>query len=250
MRTSPSIIVGALIIVFVVLALRFWAKGGVFPPHEFAYGAALKNMEAIPAVMDQFLSSETLDPNQFRIQTFVGNSSEKNLKPLIKYISSQRDHDFAALLGTLDKIDQLSDQKEKSIQLVKALLPYKELLHNEPQQDSIIVFVYYGLKQPSALPQASRAKIGNLVKQLDNAKQSAEFDSGKCPDNYLVGNINVYPLALENTSWHNTVDFGSDKRAPILEIRFMGLKGMFRYLVDEMTAKTGLSFLHLDGESL
>ena len=249
MKTSP-IIVGAVVIAFVVLALRLWAKGGVFPPHEFAYGAALKNTEAIPAVMAQFLSSEALDPNQFRIESFVGNSSEKNLQPLIRYISSRRDHDFAALVATLDKVDQLPDQKEKSIQLLKALLPYKDFLRNEAQQDSIIVFVYYGLKQPSALSQVSRTKIGGLVKQLDNAKQSEEFDSGKCPDNYLVGNINVYPLALENTSWHNTVDFGSDKQAPVLEIRFMGLKGIFKYLVDEMTAKTGLSFLHLDGESL
>jgi hypothetical protein len=29
----------------------------------------------------------------------------------------------------------------------------------------------------------------------------------------------------------------------------MGLKGIFRYLLDEMTKKTGDSFAHLDGES-
>jgi hypothetical protein len=93
-------------------------------------------------------------------------------------------------------------------------------------------------------------KVSNLVSQLDTAKQSAKFDSRECPQNYLVGNINIYPLALENTSWHNTVAFASPKEAPILEIRFMGLKGIFRYLLDEMTEKTGDSFLHLDGESI
>jgi hypothetical protein len=35
-----------------------------------------------------------------------------------------------------------------------------------------------------------------------------------------------------------------------LEIRFMGLKGIFRYLLDQMTRQTGASFVHLDGESL
>jgi hypothetical protein len=30
----------------------------------------------------------------------------------------------------------------------------------------------------------------------------------------------------------------------------MGLKGVFRYMLDEMTAKTGASFLHVDGESI
>lgn len=67
---------------------------------------------------------------------------------------------------------------------------------------------------------------------------------------YLRGNINVYPLALDNTSWHDTVEFNSPKDAPVLEIRFMGLKGIFRYLLDEMTAKTGATFVHVDGESL
>jgi hypothetical protein len=65
-----------------------------------------------------------------------------------------------------------------------------------------------------------------------------------------VGNINIYPLALENTSWHSTVEFASPKASPILEIRFMGLKGVSRYVLDEMMAKNAASFLHLDGESI
>ncbi len=153
-------------------------------------------------------------------------------------------------MAALKNIDQLSNQKEKAIQLVKTLVPYKDLLRNEPKQDSIIVFVYYGLKQPANLSQTARVKVSGLVKQLDTAKQSAEFDSGECPKNYLVGNINIYPLALENTSWHTTAEFASPKEAPILEIRFMGLRGVFRFLLDEMTTKTGDAFVHLDGESL
>ena len=144
----------------------------------------------------------------------------------------------------------MSNQKEKAVLLVKALLPYKDSLRNESEQDTIIVFVYYGLKKPSNLSQIARANVSNLVRQLDTAKQSADFDSGECPTNYLVGNINIYPLGLDNTFWHKTVEFKSPENAPVLEIRFMGLKGIFRYLLDEMTRKTGDSFMHLDGESL
>ena len=129
-------------------------------------------------------------------------------------------------MTALKNVDQLSNQKEKAIQLVKTLLPYKDLLRNESKEDSIIVFVYYGLKRPSELSESARAKVSSLIKQLDTAKQSAECDTGDCPRNYLVGNINVYPLDLENTSWHSTVEFGSPKNAPILEIRFMGLRGI------------------------
>ncbi len=251
MKITPSLLAGMLFaVLLLVLVFKILVKGQILPPHEFAYGTALRNCEEIPERIDQFLSLEGMDPNEVKLQTFVGNTSADNLTPLITYISSQKGHDFGPLLATLKSVDQLSNQREKAIQLVKTLLPYKDSLRNKSQQDTTIVFVYYGLKQPSKLPEATRVKVSNLVKQLDTSKQSTNFDSGECPKNYLVGNINIYPLALENTSWHSTVEFGSPKTAPILEIRFMGLKGVFKYMMDEMTAKTGQSFLHVDGESI
>jgi hypothetical protein len=250
MRITPSLVGGIVVVVLVlVFVLKFWGQGGILPPHEFAYGTALRNSDAIPVRMDQFLSLEALDTDQVQIQTFVGNKSAKNLSPLINYISSQRGHDFSALVAALKDVEQLSDQKEKAIRLVKTLLPYKEALKNKAQQDSIIVFVYYALKKPSKLSPEAKGKIRTLVRQLDSAAQANKFDSGECPNNYLRGNINVYPLALDNTSWHDTVEFNSPKDAPVLEIRFMGLKGIFRYLLDEM-AKAGGAFVHVDGESL
>ena len=251
MKITPFLNVGILFaVVLLVLVLRVWVKDGILPPHEFAYGTALRNCEAIPERIDQFLSLEAMDPSKLKIETFVGNSSEENLTPLLTYISSQKGHNFGPLLAALKSVDQLSDGKEKALQLVKTLLPYKDSLRNESQQDTVIVFVYYGLRQPSQLSQAAREKVSNLVRRLDTSEQSAEFDSGKCPENYLVGNINIYPLAIENTFWHSTVEFASSKTAPVLEIRFTGLKGVFRYMLDEMTAKTGVTFLHLDGESI
>jgi hypothetical protein len=251
MKITPSVIALILLAVFLlVFVLRVCGKQGILPPHEFAYGAALRNTEAISERMDQFLSLEAIDPEEIKIETFVGNNRAKNLTPLITYISSQKGHDFGPLLAELKSVDQLSNQKEKAIQLVKTLLPYKDLLRNESEQDTTIVFVYYGLKQPSKLSQVARVKISNLVRQFDSSQQAAKFGSGECPKNYLVGNINIYPLALENIAWHSTAEFASPKTAPILEIRFMGLKGVFRYMLDEMAAKTGESFLHLDGESI
>ncbi|MGH2639730.1 MAG: hypothetical protein ACRDF4_10715, partial [Rhabdochlamydiaceae bacterium] len=216
----------------------------------FAYGSPLKNIEALPEQIDTFLSLEALDPGTVQIQTYVGNQSEKSLAPLITYVSAQKNQNFAPLISALKGVDQLTDQKEKAIQLVTILLPYKDLLRDESEQDSVIAFVHYGLKPPSNLSQQARAEIGNLVKQLDTAKQATKFDSGKCPKNYLFGNINVYPLALENSNWHSVVELNAPKESPILEIRFMGLKGIFRYLLDQMAARTGDSFVHLDGESI
>jgi hypothetical protein len=249
LRITPSLVAVIVVIALaLVFVLKFWGQGGILPPHEFAYGTALRNSDAFPERMDQFLSLEALDANQ--IQTFVGNSSAKNLSPLIGYISSQRGHDFGALVAALKAVDQLSDQKEKAIRLVKTLLPYKEALKNDAQRDSIIIFVYYALKEPSQLSPEAKGKISSLVRQFDTAAQADKLDSGECPTNYLRGNINIYPLGLDNTSWHDTVGFNSPKDAPVMEIRFMGLKGIFRYLLGEMTAKTGAAFVHVDGESL
>ena len=55
MRITPSVVTRTLVAALVVVAvLRFWAQGGDLPPHEFAYGTALKSSEAIPLRMDQF----------------------------------------------------------------------------------------------------------------------------------------------------------------------------------------------------
>lgn len=243
----PAMLVAALV---VFLAVRIKTKGGILPPHEFAYGTALQSSDELPERMNQFLSLEALDPGQIKIQTFAGNGSEKNLKPLIRYVSSRRNPDFRTLVAELKNVDQLPDQKEKAIQTVKTLLPYKDSLGNRRKQDSIIIFVHYGLKQPSQLSPLARGEISSLVRQFDKAAQADKVDSGKCPGNYLVGNINIYPLGLDNTFWHEAVECDLPKDAPILEIRFMGLRGIFRYLLDQMRTKTGASFAHLDGDSL
>jgi hypothetical protein len=251
MKMTPPVIGGIVVVVLLlIVGFRVWVKGGILPPHEFAYGTTLNKPEQIPERMDQFLSLDEMDPEKVRIETYVGNSSEKNLKPLIRYFSSQTKNDLGPLISGLQNADQLANQKEKAVALIKTLLPYRDRIRNEAQQDTIIVFVYYGLKQPSNLSPATKAQVSNLVREYDTGKQAAEFNSGECPTNFLVGNINIYPLGLENTSWHNTVELASPKDAPILEVRFMGLRGIFRYLLDEMTRKTGASFVHLDGESL
>ncbi len=248
MGIGPSI-AALLALVVLVFAFKSWRQGGLLPTHEFAYGTTLRNSEAIAGRIEQFLSLEALDASQVQIETFVGNNRAKSLSPLIGYISSRHGHDLSALVAELKDVDQLA-AKERAIRLVKTLLPYKEALRNKVQQDSVIVFVYYVLKKPSDLSPEAMGKIRSLVRQFDTAAQAERFASHECPNNYLRGNINIYPLLLDNTSWHDTVEFSAPEDAPVLEIRFMGLKGIFRYLLDEMTAKAGGAFVHLDGESL
>ena len=78
MKITPSLIVGILFaVLLLVLFLRVRAKGGILPPHEFAYGTALTDSGAIPERMNQFLSLEVMDSNEVKIQTFVGNGSRK-----------------------------------------------------------------------------------------------------------------------------------------------------------------------------
>jgi hypothetical protein len=251
---SNLLVIAAMLFVAIlfILLLKWKAKGGFsfLPPHEFVYGSTLKNSETISETIDQFLSLEVLDPNEIQIETYVGSNSGKNIKPLINYVTSQKNDALKPLINSLNEIEGISNQKEKAVRLVKALLPFKNLLRDESKQNYIIVFIYYGLKEPVNLSPMAKGQISSLIRQFDTAGEAEKFNNGICPRNYLVGNINIYPFALDNTSWHKNVDFGTSKEAPILEIRFMGLRGIFKYLLNVIETKTGISFKHLDGESI
>ena len=248
-----NLLIPAVVLVVVILAvllLKNKAKAGFLPPHEFAYGMALTDISALPEKVAKFLSLEAIDPNKIQIETFVDLNSEKNLKPLIKYVAAQKNVSLDPLIASLNEIDNLSNQEDKAISLIKASTPFKDLLKNESKQDSIIVFVNYGLKDPSNLSAGVKRRISDLVRQFDTKKQSEEFDNGKCPNNYLLGNVNIYPLALDNIMWHQHADFGPSNKAPLLEIRFMGLRGIFKYLLNDFETKAGGSFKHLDGDQI
>src|SRR5438128_4655531 len=70
MKMTPSLVAVIVVVALVlVVVLKFWGQGGILPPHEFAYGTAMRNSDAIAERMDQFLSLEALDPKQVQIQT-------------------------------------------------------------------------------------------------------------------------------------------------------------------------------------
>ncbi len=245
-----NLIVVNIIVIGVLVALflyKTYKKDFSLPPHEFAYGILLKSIEELPIMVDQFLSLEALDPGKIEIET-MGDKVDKTLNLLISHITSKQNESLMPLVSSLKDIDTLSNKKEKAIKLVNALIPYRDQLRDEENQDSLIVCICYGMKQPVDISLDAKGHIESLVTTLDTPKQTAILKSGQCPVNYLVGNINIYPLDLENTFWHKTKNFGESKDSSILEIRFMGLKGIFKYLISEMEDKTDNQFKHLDGE--
>jgi len=56
------------------IAVFFFRRLGIFPPHEFAYGSPLKNIEALAERINTFLSLEPLDPRTIQIQTSSGTA--------------------------------------------------------------------------------------------------------------------------------------------------------------------------------
>jgi hypothetical protein len=103
-KITPSTIAWvALIILLLVIVLRNRTKAVGLPPHEFAHGTPVRNCEAIPGAIDEFLSLDVLDPATIQIETYVGNRSEKNLTPLIAYISSRKGRDSNPLVAELRK---------------------------------------------------------------------------------------------------------------------------------------------------
>src|SRR5215467_10212231 len=118
MRITPSLIVSVVFVGLLVVRLISKAKGGLLPPHEFAYGTSLPTYTLLPERVDTFLSLPELDPDETEIETYVRTQSAKNLKPLIDYVASRKDQDFRELMTALKGTDQLTNQKEKAVQLV------------------------------------------------------------------------------------------------------------------------------------
>jgi hypothetical protein len=236
---------------FVGPKLWNWA----LPPHEFAYGAPLASLQELPAMVGQFLTLEALDPTKTRIEvSMLGGSSDsgKDIKALAAYFRAKAGSQPGAdnLLSDLERINSIRDVQRKVDALLSTLVDYKDLIRDEPNQDKIIIFIYYRLRVPSLLSADAKNSISSMLRTLDTEKQARAFDRDQCPSNYLEGNVNIYPLAIENRGWYKSVDLPGDPTRPVLEIRFMGLRGIFRYLLDSMQHNTGLAFAHLDGEDV
>jgi hypothetical protein len=180
------------------------------------------------------------------------SGSGKDIKALAAYfrIKVGSRPGGAGLVSNLERVNDVPDVQRKVEALLATLIDYKDLIRDESNQDKIIVFIYYRLRAPSSLSANAQNSISSMVRTLDTEKQARAFDSNQCPPNYLEGNVNVYPLAIENSGWYKSVDLPGDRTRPILEIRFMGLRGIFRYLLDSMEHNSHLSFAHLDGEEL
>jgi hypothetical protein len=219
----------------------------IFPPHEFVYGAALKSIDDLPAQVDKFLSLDGMDPAKITIQTYSGNSSSYCLGLLTKAIASKKNKKLIPLIESLKEINDLENKKEQAIKLVETLIPYRDHLRNKAKQDDLIVFIHFSLKRPAELSFSKKMLIESHVAALDTPAEEKRFKKRRCSKKYLAGNINIYPFFLENTSWHEMVDMGSLPDAPILEIRFMGLKGVFKYLLSEMSKRSGCQFNQMDG---
>lgn len=174
-------------------------------------------------------------------------------KPWQKYCSglAKRDSALDPLVASLKQIDETQPGRETAVRIIDRLVEYRKSLNAEAKQDEIIVFIYYGVKDPAEMDPSTREVFARLVDRVDTPKQAGQFKGRRCPQNYLKGNINIYPRAIENTSWYHLANLDtSDQTRPILEMRFMGLGGVFIYILDEIEKTLGSKFFHLDGESI
>jgi hypothetical protein len=193
---------------------------GKEPPHEFVYGMQLESIKRIPDAIGDFLSLEALDQDKIMIQTWTNYDTKDGIGLLIIYLKKIKNQEIKDLITSLENIEQIDNQREKAINLFTALIPYSDLLNNVTKRDELIVSVNYSVKRSGALNSSIKSVIAELVSKLDKPAQAKRFRDNKEPQNYLEGNINIYPLDLANKSGSNPA---------ILEVRFTGLKGIFKY---------------------
>jgi hypothetical protein len=224
---------------------------GALPPHEFAYGSQLRSIAELPVQVDKILSLGYMDPKKTSIQvSTLGKSG--GLGELVSYCSRLREEkpEADALLTSLKEVEKEPGQIRVA-RLIDILIQYRDLLRDEAKQDEIIVFVKYGVGESLNLEPSIREAISERVRRFGTASQFEAFVGNHCPKRYLAGNINIYPRLIENTSWYKLLDReDSPETQPILEVRFMGLTGLFDYMLNDIQKNLGLTFFHLDGDVL
>ncbi len=234
------------------VTLRFARALGALPPHEFAYGIRLPDITKLPDRVRQILSLEIFDPQKIRIEV-SGTKGGSDVRDLAKYCSElqRRTAGLDPLPGSLKDVQEIQPELERAIRVIQMLVEYRDALRDETRQDEVIVFIHYALKNPQSLPQDVRDAVGSLVAQFDTNPESRKFAGGHCPANFLAGNINIYPRLMENTSWYASISAEEDGTTPpILELRFMGLRGVFKYILREIRNRLACEFGYLDGEPL
>jgi len=232
--------------------LRFARALGALPPHEFAYGTQLKDITDLPERVRQILSLEIFDAQKIRIEV-SGMKGANDLRDLATYCSEiqRQTTGLESFPGLIKDVQKIQPELERAVCLIQRLVEYREALRDETRQDEVIVFVHYAFKHPQSLPQDVRDAVERYVTQLDTPRESQRFAGRNCPPNFLAGNINIYPRLIENTSWYASMSAEEDGRTPpILEIRFMGLRGLFKYILREIQNRLACEFGYLDGDPL
>lgn len=220
------------------------------PPHESAYGIQLAGIDELPTRVRQILSLDIFDPRKTTIQISSMRRS-CGIAKLTRYCAKLAKHNsnLKPLIASLKQTEKVLPVQEAAVQLIELLVAYRAGLRDESKQDEVIVFIHFGLKDPSELDPGTREAIQRLVQRVDTPKEAQEFNSGHCPKVFLKGNINIYPRAIENISWYHLVKLDlPDQTKPILELRFMGLRGVFIYILDEIEKRLRCTFFGLDGE--
>jgi len=219
----------------------------------------LSDISTLPDRVQEFLTLPILDHRKTWIEVSVfsgykpADPGGTDLEPLSRYlkVKSESLPSLAPVLTEVETARSIVPAAERAVALVRSLVHHRDALKDVNHQDDVIVFLHFSFRKLQELSSAQRETVIALVRQLDTQAQAEILDTKQVPSLFLEGNINIYPLALDNTFWHQHVQFaGAEPASPIMEVRFMGLHGLGRFLFSEYEAKSHLAFVHLDGETL
>lgn len=153
-----------------------------------------------------------------------------------------------AFLTDLDRLEKVRNPRDRAVALARMLVEMRESFRDDERQDDVIAFIQFALRRPQQLSNPDRDEALAAVSELDGPEDAAELEAGASPDEAFAGNVNLYPLAIENTSWFEIAEELDGPPTPVLEIRFTGLRGLGRLLFRQFESATGLTLIHLDGD--
>lgn len=218
---------------------------------EYVYGFLLKDIAQITEVVEYLLTLEAINEKAISTEfvhiredgSFISGGIEGFRKVVKKRLGNN-----AIYMGFTKGLEGGKYVSPQDIQqFLVGVIENREILRRKAlPEEEIIISIQFEIKDLKQLGTNLFEEIGSLVKAIDSKKMARMFLKRRLSRKYRRGWINIYPFDIEGKFWQEKLSYPGEK-GPILEVRYYGSGGCFKYLLEEVRKRYGISYIHLEG---
>jgi|GEM_PF-5951445 len=218
--------------------------------NEYVYGLILKSIDQLPEVVYYMLSGKLINQDSLSIELIYirkdGKIKNGRIKDLREILRSKGIDPISldAFLKNIEKGSYLSPENCRD--LIVKVIEKKENLKAHIGSEEIIISIKFHMKELNQIDSEIFQEMVALVKRVDGDELARSLLKKKIPKRRRVGWLNISLFDIEGGFWREKLS-DEDVKGVILEVRFYGLGGILKYLLDETKMRYNISYIHLEG---